>query len=105
MSDEIKRTIGKILSEGQLNEQGGEIKLSDIVSLCQQWDHLGSAIQEQLEEVIAGGDLDDQNPDALRYAADWLDSVASLPLGDATEDAYSFSEEIRNYLRGRRTDG
>lgn len=69
----------------------------DIVSfldLARKWDELGSAVQEQLEDVLNFQNLEKQNPNALRIIARFLKAAAEAGI----EDSGDWAVEIKEYL-------
>lgn len=79
-----------------------------IVSLmCRHYAHLGWAVQEQLEAILDGGDLNDQNPNALRMIdEDFLramERMAGRDLGDEDfrSEIAELRQEIQEHLKER----
>jgi hypothetical protein len=55
------------------------IDLEDIVQLCKGYAHMGWAVQEQLDDVLAGDmTAENVNENALRDIEDWLHDLATL---------------------------
>lgn len=48
------------------------IDLETFLGIAEQWNDLGGAVQEQFRDIASGGDLAEQNPNALRYILDFL---------------------------------
>lgn len=50
--------------------------LSDVIDICRAWDRLGWAVQSQLDAVLDGRDIEDQNPNAMDMVDEFLAVVA-----------------------------
>ena len=49
--------------------------LSDLIEICRSWNRLGWAVQSQLESVLDGSLVDDQDPNAMDMVLDFLRDV------------------------------
>ena len=75
--------------------------LSDLIEICRAWTHLGWAIDSQLDSVIDGGEIADQNPHAMRIALDTFLAVVIDKTSDTDsvhEEAYDLAAHIEQYL-------
>lgn len=72
------------------------MELYELVDLATDYTNLGWAVQEQLQAVVDGEDLDDQNPNALSMIAGFLKRAGRLGVEDATD----LEKDITDYLGG-----
>lgn len=56
--------------------------LNTFIRLAQGFNNLGWAVQEQLVAVLTDGNVEDQNPNALRMIADYLETVKARSAED-----------------------
>ena len=70
------------------------MQLDDLMELCRQFSNLGWAVQSQLRDVVAGDDLDEQNPNALKMCASFLREAAAL----GVEGASDVADDIKRHL-------
>jgi len=68
--------------------------LETFLLAAQAYSNLGSAIQDQLVAVVAGEAKEEQNPNALRHAAEFLRSRFARDI----EGASDVATEITEYL-------
>lgn len=68
--------------------------LDDLMALCQDFHDLGWAVAGQLVDVADGGDMADQNPNALRMCQKFLREAAGLGV-DGAED---LADRIKEHL-------
>lgn len=70
-----------------------------LLTVCQTYGHMGTAIQEQLHDIAAGESLDDQNPNALRVISDdFLGRVACDADEGLQAELIALKTEIDEYL-------
>lgn len=83
-----------------------EVDMADVLSVSEQYDRMGWAVQGQLKDVFAGQDLAEQNPNALDMIADYLDEIVRIMPGSrAAEEAEMYRDEIKEYLETCKKDG
>ena len=63
------------------------------LELAKSYNGLGWAVQEQLESVVKGEPMEEQNSNALRMIADWLGGAC-----DDVEGAGDLAEELEQYI-------
>jgi hypothetical protein len=79
------------------------MKVSEFLSLARSVMRQGDAITEQLDAVVAGQPLEDQNPNALRIISfEILRELALVEDEELAEDAFDLMERIDTYLAERR---
>lgn len=68
--------------------------LETLTALCQDFNDLGGAVSGQLIDVIDGGNLSDQNPNALAMCQKFLREAARLDVEGANELADRIKEHL-----------
>ena len=72
--------------------------LSDVIDICRAWDRLGWAVQSQLDAVLDGRDIEDQNPNAMEMVDEFLAVVVEkaewVGDGDLGDQARDLRERI-----------
>ena len=68
--------------------------LSELISLCTLYNNLGWAVQEQLDSVMQGEDLNDQNNNALEMIRDFLGDVLETGIHSGNHSLINDVEEI-----------
>lgn len=72
------------------------MKLEVFLSLADEYVRMGGSVQEQLKAVVLDGeDMEDQNPNALRYVETFLRDAAR----DEIDDAAEWAADIADYLK------
>lgn len=79
--------------------------LETLIGLSKEWRNMGDAVTEQAEAVLViSENMEEQNVNALRMVAEWLDTVSRRAAWDQdmelAEDAESRASEIREHLAG-----
>lgn len=73
--------------------------LSNLLNIVDRITREGDAVIEQLESVLGGEPLEDQNPNALDRIGDMLAGIASLARGeDFADEALVLADEIDEFL-------
>ena len=49
--------------------------ISDLIQICHSWNRMGWAVQGQLDSLLDGQPIEDQNPNALDMVLDFLRDV------------------------------
>lgn len=79
------------------------MELSDLIEICRSWNRMGWAVQSQLESVLDGSPLEDQNPNALEMILDFLRdvdrTVAWCDDQQLRESTQAVHEQIADYLK------
>jgi hypothetical protein len=73
--------------------------LDELLAICQRYSMLGGAVQEQLNAVSDGDPMEDQNPNALVLAADWLRMVRQIAEDDLALDVTDLLAELEAAVR------
>ena len=73
--------------------------LTWVLEVCKAYSAMGTAIQEQLQDIATGESLDDQNPNALRViGADFLGRIAEGTEEKLQEELMTLKTKIDEYL-------
>lgn len=85
------------------------MRIEELLEICRNYAYLGEPVSSQLHDLVENDEsMDEQNPNALRYIADFLDDTASAfewgGSSDLVDDLETWRDRINNYLENIRND-
>lgn len=70
--------------------------IETLLRLCKSWDALGTAVQKQLADVLEGQPIGDQNANAMKLVASFLEICAKRGVDGAEDLRDSINFELES---------